>query len=80
MKLKRLLTLAIALCLVFSLVQLPVMAAKDPSADFEYEIKNAKVTITKYIGSATDVEIPELILSDHKPYIAYLDLQDEVKG
>ena len=26
------------------------------------------------------VESPELILSDHKPYIAYLDLQDEVKG
>lgn len=26
------------------------------------------------------VEIPELILSDHKPYIAYLDLLDEVKG
>ena len=26
------------------------------------------------------VEIPELILSDHKPYIAYLDLLDEAKG
>jgi endonuclease/exonuclease/phosphatase family metal-dependent hydrolase len=26
------------------------------------------------------VEIPELILSDHKPYIAYLDLLDEMKG
>jgi len=34
---------------------------ESPVTDFEYSIKNGKVTITNYIGSATEVVIPEKI-------------------
>ena len=57
---KRLLALIITLCTIIALVQLPVMA--DETADgFEYTISNGEVTITSYIGSATNLTIPSKI-------------------
>ena len=39
----------------------PVMTLDDNAADYEYTVKDGKVSITKYIGTETNVVVPETI-------------------
>jgi len=55
--------LSVALCLVLMLSVLPVFAlpVSAESSDFEYSISNSEVTIERYIGTGGDVVIPDTI-------------------
>lgn len=39
----------------------PVMTLDDNAADYEYTVKDGKVSIAKYIGTETNVVVPETI-------------------
>lgn len=45
---------------IFSVIPF-VASATEKTKDWEYTISNGEVTVTKYIGTATDVAIPETI-------------------
>ena len=65
MKLKRIISFALSLCMLLTIAQFPVMAATTgTTADgLEYSIENNAVTITGYTGTAIDVIIPSTIES-----------------
>ncbi|MDY2855946.1 MAG: hypothetical protein SOT38_02445, partial [Oscillospiraceae bacterium] len=45
---------------IFSVIPFAA-SATEKTKDWEYTISNGEVTVTKYIGTATDVVIPETI-------------------
>ena len=47
-----------------------------PVSDFRYEISNGECTITRYIGSATEVRIPKTIEGAHVTSIGELSFED----
>lgn len=57
----------------------PCKAEMFPNTDPKTHEKIDYILVSNHF-KIESVEIPELILSDHKPYIAYLDLLDEAKG
>ena len=57
----------------------PCKAEMFPNTDPKTHEKIDYILVSNHF-KIESVEIPELILSDHKPYIAYLDLMDETKG
>ena len=57
----------------------PCKAEMFPNTDPKTHEKIDYILVSNHF-KIESVEIPELILSDHKPYIANLDLLDEVKG
>ena len=57
----------------------PCKAEMFPNTDPKTHEKIDYILVSNHF-KIESVEIPELILSDHKPYIAYLDLLYEAKG
>ena len=57
----------------------PCKAEMFPNTDPKTHEKIDYILVSNHF-KIESVEIPELILSDHKPYIANLDLLDEAKG
>lgn len=46
---------------IFSVIPFVAGASEADESDWKYTISNGEVTVTKYIGTATDVVIPETI-------------------
>ncbi|MDO4487173.1 MAG: leucine-rich repeat domain-containing protein [Bacillota bacterium] len=61
MKKRRLLSIVISLCMVLALMPQMAFAETFTYGDFEYSVSDGKATITRYIGGATEVEIPSTI-------------------
>ena len=92
---KRILTVALVFMMLFACAACDTEAAKpprnaNPASDFEYEISDSGVSITKYIGTAADVIIPDSIenmpvsgiymFAFHRSDIKSVDIPDTVIG
>ena len=92
---KRILTVALVFMMLFACAACNTEAAKpprnpNPASDFEYEISDSGVSITKYIGTAADVVIPDSIenmpvsgiymFAFHRSDIKSVDIPDTVIG
>lgn len=55
---KRIFSLLLAICMVLMLVPTTVFAETTSDGSFDYSVSGDEVTIDKYKGSATAVEIP----------------------
>ena len=60
MNFKRILSIILSICMMFTAASFPAMAATD-SNGLVYVISNGEVTITEYTGSTTEVVIPSTI-------------------
>lgn len=62
MKKQKILSFALALVMIFSMIPMTVPVSAEASSDgLVYSISNGEVTITEYTGSATELNIPSTI-------------------